>query len=98
VEATALVARLKELVLHRGLEVEHSTDVNARIDDATSSIWTRKSDRPAPEAEPADGNYAAAQRTFTCPHDGCGLDDKFSREQDLLRHYALRTVLVQSVS
>ncbi|KAL2156665.1 hypothetical protein VTH82DRAFT_1410 [Thermothelomyces myriococcoides] len=88
-EATALLAQLSELILHRGLEMECSADANARSDDIGSLAWTRKSDRSAQEPESMDEECAATQGMLTCPDEDCEWKDEFSREQDLLRHYAL---------
>ncbi|KAL2015097.1 hypothetical protein VTK56DRAFT_6311 [Thermocarpiscus australiensis] len=53
-EATALIARLNNLVSHRGLEVDYTS-----------------------------------HGPLVCPHEDCEQKETFSREQDLVRHYAL---------
>ncbi|KAL2169440.1 hypothetical protein VTG60DRAFT_6069 [Thermothelomyces hinnuleus] len=88
-EATTLLTQLSELILHRGLEVAYFADVNTRSDDIGSLAWTRKSDRSAQELESTDEECAATQGTLTCPYEDCEWKYEFSREQDLLRHYAL---------
>ena len=99
VELTTLLTGVQSLVLHHSLEHEQSTLVddnmhhlntirNTTYESLPSMNWTEN--LPAGQPDLVDKNRTGR---FRCPHEDCEDEQQtFSRQQDLERHYAIRTV------